>query len=47
MKRLLFVVICLSVTAEGQPLRPPMPPYRLNEADARAVAAYLKSLKSK
>lgn len=35
------------VTAEGQPLRPPMPPYRMNDADARAVAAYLKSLKSK
>lgn len=26
------------------PTLPPMPPYRLNKADAQAVAAYLKSL---
>ncbi len=25
--------------------QPPMPPFRMNESDARAVAAYLKSLK--
>ena len=29
---------------DGKPRRPPMPPYRLNQADAAAVAAYLKSL---
>lgn len=28
----------------GVPPRQPMPPYRLNEEDARAVVAYLKSL---
>lgn len=25
--------------------KPPMPPFRMNETDAKAVAAYLKSLK--
>ncbi|MBL9216511.1 MAG: c-type cytochrome [Opitutaceae bacterium] len=29
---------------DGSRPRPPMPEYRLNEADATAVAAYLKSL---
>lgn len=29
---------------DGSQPRPPMPPYRLNEADAQAVVAYLKSL---
>lgn len=29
---------------DGKPMRPPMPPYRLNRADAEAVAVYLKSL---
>jgi mono/diheme cytochrome c family protein len=28
----------------GKHLRPPMPPFRFSEADARAVVAYLKSL---
>jgi mono/diheme cytochrome c family protein len=28
----------------GKPLRPPMPPFRLSEADARAVVAYLKAV---
>jgi len=28
----------------GQPLRPPMPMYKLTVADARAVVAYLRSL---
>ena len=28
----------------GQPVRPPMPAYRMSEADARVVTAYLKSL---
>ena len=30
---------------DGSMARPPMPPYRMNRADARAVAAYLKSLR--
>jgi mono/diheme cytochrome c family protein len=30
----------------GQPPRPPMPAYKMNRADAEAVVAYLKSLKS-
>jgi mono/diheme cytochrome c family protein len=29
---------------DGSESRPPMPPYRFNEADASAVVAYLKSL---
>ena len=29
---------------DNKPRRPPMPQYRLNQADAAAVAAYLKSL---
>jgi len=29
---------------DGSHPRPPMPPYRLNAADARAVAAYIRSL---
>lgn len=31
----------------GIPARPPMPAYRMNQADAEAVVAYLKSLKTK
>lgn len=31
----------------GVPVRPPMPGYRLNRADAEAVVAYLKSLGTK
>lgn len=30
----------------GQPARPPMPAYHMNRADAEAVVAYLKSLKT-
>jgi mono/diheme cytochrome c family protein len=30
----------------GNPLRPPMPPFRFSEADARAVVAYLKALET-
>ena len=30
----------------GQPARPPMPAYYMNRADAEAVVAYLKSLKT-
>jgi mono/diheme cytochrome c family protein len=33
------------VRPDGTRPRPPMPEFRLNEADARAVAAYLKSLR--
>jgi hypothetical protein len=29
----------------GYRARPPMPPFRMNEADATAVVAYLKSLR--
>ncbi len=32
------------VRPNGKPLRPPMPEYHLNHADAVAVVAYLKSL---
>lgn len=32
------------VTPTGRTPQPPMPPFRMNEEDARAVAAYLKSL---
>jgi cytochrome c553 len=32
------------VRPDGSHPRPPMPPYRLNEDDARAVAAYINSL---
>lgn len=32
------------VRPDGSHPRPPMPPYRLNEQDARAVAAYIATL---
>jgi cytochrome c553 len=32
------------VRPDGSQPRPPMPPYRLNEDDARAVAAYINTL---
>ena len=32
------------VRSDGSHPRPPMPPYRLNEEDARAVSAYIASL---
>jgi cytochrome c553 len=34
------------VRPDGSQARPPMPPYRLNEDDARAVAAYIATLQS-
>lgn len=34
------------VRPDGSQPRPPMPPYRLNEEDARAVAAYIATLQS-
>lgn len=33
------------ISPTGNPLRPPMPGYRMNQADAEAVAAYLRTLK--
>ena len=32
-------------TQHGTPLRPPMPSYRMSETEARAVVAFLRSLK--
>jgi cytochrome c553 len=32
------------VRPDGSHARPPMPPYRLNDADARAVSAYIATL---
>lgn len=32
-------------TVSGLPVRPPMPAYRMDDVDARAVAAYLESLR--
>lgn len=39
-------VLTTGTKATGKPTRPPMPPYRLTESDARAVVAYLKTLKA-
>ena len=33
------------IAPDGTPANPPMPQYRFNRADARAVVAYLRSLK--
>jgi mono/diheme cytochrome c family protein len=33
------------IGATGNPLRPPMPVFRMTKADAEAVAAYLRTLK--
>lgn len=40
----LISFIQTGVRPDGSHPRPPMPPYRLNEEDARAVAAYIKTL---
>jgi mono/diheme cytochrome c family protein len=32
------------IASKGLPLRPPMPEYHLNQTDAEAIVAYLKSL---
>jgi mono/diheme cytochrome c family protein len=40
-------VLTKGVKANGKPPRPPMPPYGMKEADAQAIAAYLKTLKPK
>lgn len=34
------------INTNGKPLRPPMPPFRFDPQDARAVLAYLRSLPS-
>jgi len=33
------------VSAAGNPLRPPMPPYRFSKDDAEAIVAFLRTLK--
>jgi mono/diheme cytochrome c family protein len=38
-------MLMTGVGPNGQPLRPPMPQFHMNRADAEAVTAYLKSLK--
>ena len=38
------VLLATGAYPDGQRLRPPMPQFRLNSADAEAVAAYLASL---
>lgn len=37
-------LLTTAVAPTGNPLRPPMPGYKMNQQDARAVVAYLKSL---
>src|SRR5262245_46335190 len=39
-------VLTVGVNSDGKPPRPPMPPYRMTEEDARSVAAFLKTLKA-
>lgn len=38
-------LLTTGIWTDGKPLRLPMMPFRMNEADARAVVAYLKSVK--
>lgn len=37
-------LLTTGIWRDGKPLRPPMPQFRMTEADAEAVVAYLKSL---
>jgi len=37
-------LLTTGIWTDGRPLRFPMMPFRMNEADARAVVAYLKSM---
>jgi hypothetical protein len=37
-------LLMTGISRTGQHLRPPMPQFRMNQADAEAVLAYLKSL---
>ena len=39
-----LVVLTTGVRPDGSNPRPPMPPYRFSESDARAVIAYLRTL---
>ena len=39
-------LLSTGMSPNGQPLRPPMPSYRMTEEDAKAVVAYLKSLET-
>ena len=38
-------LLTTGIWTDGKPLRLPMMPFRMNEADAKAVVAYLKSVK--
>jgi mono/diheme cytochrome c family protein len=38
-------LLTAGATRTGTPLRPPMPPFRMREQDARDVVSYLKSMK--
>lgn len=38
-------LLTTGIWTDGKPLRLPMMPFRMNESDARAVVAYLKSVK--
>jgi len=38
-------LLMTGIWTDGKPLRLPMMPFRMNEADARAVVAYLHSVK--
>lgn len=38
-------LLTTGVSRTGNPLRPPMPEFRFNEEDAKAVIAYLRSFK--
>ena len=40
----MITLLTTSVSRSGQPLRAPMPRFRMTRADAEAVVAYLKSL---
>ncbi len=37
-------LLTTGIWRDGNPLRPPMPPFRMTQADAEAVVAYLKSV---
>jgi hypothetical protein len=37
-------LLTIGIWRDGKRLRPPMPQFRMNTADAAAVVAYLKSL---
>lgn len=37
-------LLSTGIWRDGKPLRPPMPQFRMNESDAAAVVAYLKSM---